>query len=129
MVDYGKVRSTVKPESIVIDEFSVWKHTDIQEVSENVGTDDEFIGYEYNMIQYTKDEFILDSKATVGVEFSSKCVKVKNSVIKAQIWDTGNFIFFYIYFQILFDNQQLVRSDIVQLQARNPLIILIQICN
>lgn len=63
MVDYGKVRSTVKPESIVIDEFSVWKHTDIQEVSENVGTDDEFIGYEYNMIQYTKDEFILNQAA------------------------------------------------------------------
>ena len=59
MVDYGKVRSTVEPESIVIDEFSVWEHTDIQEISENVGTEDEFVGYEYNMVQYTKDEFIL----------------------------------------------------------------------
>ena len=37
MVDYGRVRSTVKPEPIVIDEFSVWQHTDIQEISENVG--------------------------------------------------------------------------------------------
>ena len=37
MVDYGKVRSTVKPEKIVIDDFSVWQHTDIQEISENVG--------------------------------------------------------------------------------------------
>ena len=34
MVDYGKVRSTVKPDEIVIDEFSVWQHTNIQEVSE-----------------------------------------------------------------------------------------------
>lgn len=34
MVDYGKVRSTVKPDPIVIDEFSVWVHTDIQSVSE-----------------------------------------------------------------------------------------------
>ena len=59
MVDYGKVRSTVKPESVLIDEFSVWQHTDIQEISENIGTEDEFHGYEYNMIQYTKDEFIL----------------------------------------------------------------------
>ena len=33
MVDYGKVRSTVKPEPIVIDEFSVWQHTNIQTVS------------------------------------------------------------------------------------------------
>ena len=37
MTDYGRVRSTVKPEPIVIDDFSVWQNTDIQEVSENVG--------------------------------------------------------------------------------------------
>lgn len=59
MVDYGKVRSTVKPEPIVIDEFSVWQHTNIQDVSENVGEENEFVGFEYNMIQFTKDEFIL----------------------------------------------------------------------
>lgn len=46
MVDYGKVRSTVKPESIVIDDFSVWQHTNIQEVSENVGEENEFKGFE-----------------------------------------------------------------------------------
>lgn len=59
MVDHGKVRSTVKPEKIVIDDFSVWQRTDIQEVSENVGEENEFVGYEFNMIQYSKDEFIL----------------------------------------------------------------------
>lgn len=63
MVDYGKVRSTVKPESIVIDDFSVWQHTDIQEVSENVGEENEFVGYEFQMVQYTKDEFILEQAA------------------------------------------------------------------
>ena len=51
MVDYGKVRSTVKPDEIVIDEFSVWQHTNIQEVSENVGEENEFVGYEFNMVQ------------------------------------------------------------------------------
>lgn len=59
MVNYGRVRSSVKPEPIVIDEFSVWQHTDIQEISENIGEENEFVGYEYNMIQYEKDEFIL----------------------------------------------------------------------
>ena len=59
MVDYGRVRSIVKPEHIEIDEFSVWQHTDIQEVSENVGEENEFVCFEYNMIQYGKDEFIL----------------------------------------------------------------------
>lgn len=63
MVDYGKVRSTVKPEPIVIDEFSVWQHPNIQAVSENVGEENEFVGFEYNMIQFTKDEFILQQAA------------------------------------------------------------------
>lgn len=63
MVDYGKVRSTVKPESIVIDDFSVWQHTNIQEISENVGEENEFTGFEFNMVQYSKDEFILQQAA------------------------------------------------------------------
>lgn len=75
MVDYGKVRSTVKPESIVIDDFSVWQHTNIQEVSENVGEENEFKGFEFNMVQYGKDEFILNQAA-------------ENEVLQQQITDT-----------------------------------------
>lgn len=71
MVDYGKVRSTVKPESIVIDDYSVWQHTDIQEVSENVGEENEFKGFEFNMVQYTKDEFILQ-QATENTSLSQQ---------------------------------------------------------
>ena len=58
MKDYGRVRSTVSPKHMVIDEFSVWIHKNITEVSENVGEENEFIGYEYDMIQYEKDEYI-----------------------------------------------------------------------
>lgn len=67
MVDYGKVRSTVKPDPIVIDEFSVWVHTDIQSVSENVGTENEFVGYEFNMKQFDKDEYI-QAQVTANAE-------------------------------------------------------------
>lgn len=67
MVDYGKVRSTVKPDPIVIDEFSVWVHTDIQSVSENVGTENEFVGYEFSMKQFDKDEYI-QAQATANAE-------------------------------------------------------------
>lgn len=67
MVDYGKVRSTVKPDPIVIDEFNVWVHTDIQSVSENVGTENEFVGYEFNMKQFDKDEYI-QAQATANAE-------------------------------------------------------------
>lgn len=59
MTDYGKVRSTVKPDEIVIDEFSVWENRNIKAVSENVGSENEFVGYEFNMVQYDKNEFIL----------------------------------------------------------------------
>lgn len=73
MVDYGRVRSTVKPQPVVIDEFSVWKHTDIQEVSENPGAENEFNGYEYNMVQYSKDEYIrmvAEENTTLGEQMT-----------------------------------------------------------
>ena len=39
--------------------------------------------------RYIRNEFSADSKATVGVEFAAKCVKIDDKSIKAQIWDTG----------------------------------------
>lgn len=67
MVNHGKVRSTEKPESMVIDEYSVWMNSNIQEieVEDEVVTDDgkvekrTHIEYEYDMVQYTKDEVII----------------------------------------------------------------------
>jgi len=65
MIDYGRQKSTVKPEPMVLDEHSVWLHTNIQAVEETVG-EEVFSGYEFNMVQYTKDEFIgkLDNQLT-----------------------------------------------------------------
>ena len=74
MKDFGKTRSTVKPDAVVIDDNSVWVHTDIQEVHESVGEDQSFDGYEFNMIQYEKDEYILMSE--------------KNSELEKQVTDT-----------------------------------------
>ena len=48
-----------KPDAVVIDEHSVWVHTDIQEVHESMGENQSFDGYEFNMTQYEKDEYIL----------------------------------------------------------------------
>lgn len=53
-----KVRSTVKPEERVLDDYSVWVYQDIKEIKEKIGEEDEFIGYEYTVIQYDKDEYI-----------------------------------------------------------------------
>ena len=75
MKDFGKTRSTVKPDAVVIDDNSVWVHTDIQEVHESVGEDQSFDGYEFNMIQYEKDEYIL-------------MMSEKNSELEKQVTDT-----------------------------------------
>ena len=32
MIDYGTVRSTIKPDEVEIDECSVWVNTDIKEI-------------------------------------------------------------------------------------------------
>lgn len=67
MINHGKVRSTIEPERLVIDEYSVW----IAENVEEIEVEDEIINdkgetekvttkiYEYDLVQYTKDEYIL----------------------------------------------------------------------
>ncbi len=57
MVDYGRQKSTVKPESMVLDENSVWVYTNIQAVTETIG-DETFTGWQFDMKQYGKDEYI-----------------------------------------------------------------------
>lgn len=59
MKEYGKVRSTKQPEQKVIDDYSVWVAASITPVTE-AGTDEQpgFTGYEYDLTQYTKDEYI-----------------------------------------------------------------------
>jgi len=39
--------------------------------------------------RFAKDEFRLDSKPTIGVEFAYRNIKVMEKLIKAQIWDTA----------------------------------------
>lgn len=39
--------------------------------------------------RFTKNEFNRDSKSTIGVEFSTKSVRVGDKLVKAQIWDTA----------------------------------------
>lgn len=77
MKDFGRQRSTVRPDEMVIDEFSVWVHSDIQEVSEP-GIDDQegFTGYEFNMVQYDKDEFIMQQ-----AKMNSETNKILNTML------------------------------------------------
>lgn len=59
MQQYGKVRSTQQPDTKVIDEYSVWVVENVTPVNEP-GTEEQegFVGYEYDLTQYEKDEYI-----------------------------------------------------------------------
>lgn len=76
MKQYQKVRSNVQPEPKVIDDFSVWVAENITPVEEAPTGDNEtgFSGFEYDLTQYTKDEYIrmIDEKnASLETEITS----------------------------------------------------------
>ncbi|KAI9114054.1 hypothetical protein K1719_015305 [Acacia pycnantha] len=50
---------------------------------------DSGVGKSNLLSRFAKDEFRLDSKPTIGVEFAYRNVKVGDKLIKAQIWDTA----------------------------------------
>lgn len=39
--------------------------------------------------RFTRNEFNLESKSTIGVEFATRSIDVDGKTVKAQIWDTG----------------------------------------
>jgi Ras-related protein Rab-11B len=50
---------------------------------------DSGVGKSNLLSRFTRDEFNLESKSTIGVEFASRTVQTDGKVIKAQIWDTA----------------------------------------
>lgn len=74
MIDYGKVRSTVKPDEVEIDEYSVWVNSNITEIVVQ-SEDESHTEYEFNQVRYTKDEYI-------------KMIDERNSTLESQLTDT-----------------------------------------
>ncbi|GMI73658.1 ARABIDOPSIS RAB GTPASE HOMOLOG A3, RAB GTPase homolog A3 [Hibiscus trionum] len=50
---------------------------------------DSAVGKTQILSRFAKNEFCLESKSTIGVEFQTRTVAIENKVIKAQIWDTA----------------------------------------
>jgi len=50
---------------------------------------DSAVGKSQLLARFARNEFSLDSKATIGVEFQTKTLQIDNRTIKAQIWDTA----------------------------------------
>ncbi|KAJ8542090.1 hypothetical protein K7X08_016956 [Anisodus acutangulus] len=42
-----------------------------------------------NIDTFTRNEFCLESKSTIGVEFATRTLQVEGKTVKAQIWDTA----------------------------------------
>lgn len=76
MKQYQKVRSTQQPEPKIIDEFSVWIAENVTPVQEEPTGEETvgFTGYEYDLTQYTKDEYIQlmdDKNSALETEITS----------------------------------------------------------
>lgn len=50
---------------------------------------DSGVGKSNLLSRFTRNEFNLESKSTIGVEFATRSISVDEKVIKAQIWDTA----------------------------------------
>lgn len=50
---------------------------------------DSGVGKSNLLSRFTRNEFNLDSKSTIGVEFATRSIAVDSKTIKAQIWDTA----------------------------------------
>nr|GEY46821.1 Ras-related protein RABA1f [Tanacetum cinerariifolium] len=50
---------------------------------------DSGVGKTNLLSRFSKNEFSLESKSTIGVEFATRSIKVDDKIIKAQIWDTA----------------------------------------
>jgi len=50
---------------------------------------DSGVGKSNLLSRFTRNEFSLESKSTIGVEFATKSIHTEGKTIKAQIWDTA----------------------------------------
>ncbi|RWA13663.1 hypothetical protein EKO27_g1469 [Xylaria grammica] len=50
---------------------------------------DSGVGKSNLLSRFTRNEFNLESKSTIGVEFATRSIQVDSKTIKAQIWDTA----------------------------------------
>lgn len=50
---------------------------------------DSGVGKSNLLSRFTRNEFNLESKSTIGVEFATRSIQVEGKIVKAQIWDTA----------------------------------------
>uniref|UniRef100_A0A8C5CJ16 small monomeric GTPase n=1 Tax=Gadus morhua TaxID=8049 RepID=A0A8C5CJ16_GADMO len=58
-------------------------------INEVVLIGDSGVGKSNLLSRFTRNEFNLESKSTIGVEFATRSIQVDGKTVKAQIWDTA----------------------------------------
>lgn len=80
---------------------------------------DSGVGKSNLLSRFTRNEFSLESKSTIGVEFATRSIRVDDKVVKAQIWDTAgqerylHFSFTQFPFLLYSLNCKYLRSEIL----------------
>jgi hypothetical protein len=55
----------------------------------SICTGDSGVGKSNLLSRFTRNQFSLETKSTIGVEFATRSVQIDGKTIKAQIWDTA----------------------------------------
>ena len=63
---------------------------------------DSGVGKSNLLSRFARDEFSLETRSTIGVEFATKTVQVDDKLVKAQIWDTAGQERYYALPSLLF---------------------------
>lgn len=74
---------------------------------------DSGVGKSNLLSRFTKNEFSLESKSTIGVEFATRSIHVDDKVVKAQIWDTAGQERYSLQLSFSLDLAHSMRSGLV----------------
>ncbi|XP_066390579.1 ras-related protein RABA3-like [Miscanthus floridulus] len=89
MVALGKGNSRTEAEEEAAARWESEKEAEIDYVFKVVVVGDSAVGKTQLLARFTRDEFALDSKSTIGVEFQTRTLTLHRKRVKAQIWDTA----------------------------------------
>jgi small GTP-binding protein len=65
------------------------EHDDYDYLFKIVLIGDSGVGKSNILSRFTRNEFSLESKSTIGVEFATRSLEIEEKIVKAQIWDTA----------------------------------------
>ncbi|KAF0042319.1 hypothetical protein F2P81_005851 [Scophthalmus maximus] len=92
-VPSDEARAFAEKNTLSFLETSALDSTNVEEAFKNILTvvliGDSGVGKSNLLSRFTRNEFNLESKSTIGVEFATRSIQVDGKTIKAQIWDTA----------------------------------------